>query len=113
MKSVYAAIGTLIIGMCIANFLPVTALISMAGGEFLLQDYYLLPAFFLLLFIAAKGVHHIATYTDEFLPFQLCLLAFVLAILGLWFWMRLLILGTICLIAAAFWSRRTVKQYFV
>jgi len=110
-----AIIGTylcILPALGLSGFIPLNEFLTNIGYDFLLSKWLLIPIFFILALYVAGYIFHITQYTDEFLPFQLCLLAIIICLLGFWLTPQLLILGIITLIVSAYWSRSTMYQYF-
>lgn len=111
-KNIILAFAALIAGICAANLGLIQQYVNYPSIQFLLNSYLLIPVLFLLIALVMNGNYFIAGYTDEYLPFQLSILALILTLLGLVFFTRLMILGLLLLIASAYWSKKTVQQYY-
>jgi len=112
MKSIVISIFALILGMLASDFVPLVDFLKLINAEFMLNKYIVIPCLILLILLVIKQLHFIATYTDEYVPFQLSVLSLILTILGLYIFVRIMILGLIILIVSSYWSRKTVQQYY-
>lgn len=112
MKTLIYAVLALFVAVLLAEMAPVVTFLSENGFTALTQKIYTLPAFFILMLLALKGLFDIAQYTDEFIPVKLGVVALVFSVIGLLVFFRVLVLGVLILIVAAVWSRRIVKSYY-
>jgi len=112
MKTIILSFVTLLVGLAATNVEMLNGYVTHPAAQVLLNEYLLIPGLFVLMLMVIAGNHFIAGYTDEFLPFQLSLLSLILAVLGLVFFTRLLVLGLLLLIASAYWSKKNIQQYF-
>ena len=112
MKTIIYAVLALFVGILLAEMAPVVTFLTENGLPALTQKIYTVPAFFILVLLALKGLFDISQYTDEFIPVKLGIIALVFSIIGLFVFFRILILGVLILIVAAFWSRGIVNSYY-
>jgi len=82
------------------------------GIHYFPEDNLLLIAVAIIFVVVIKKIRFLIGYTDEALPLYICLLGAVLAIAGAFVFTRLMLLGCLCLVAGAYWSRGTVNSYF-
>ena len=112
MKYKLIALLALLFGVLASEFMPLVTYVKSIDAEILINPFFVLPCLFALILLVIKHNHVIATYTDEYLPFQLSVLSLILTIVGLLVFSRIMILGLLFLIASAHWSNRTVQQYY-
>ncbi|HFE37747.1 MAG TPA: hypothetical protein ENK06_04915 [Gammaproteobacteria bacterium] len=112
MKDIILACIALFVGVLLAGIPPVTAFLDANDLHFLTQAHYLVPAYFFFVLLTIKGIYRITEYTDETIPLKLGVLAVILSIAGLAWFFRLLILGALILIVAAYWNQGIVKSYY-
>jgi len=112
MKNIVLSISALFIGMLAADFIPLVNFLKSINAEVMLNKYIVVPCLILLILLVIKQNHFIATYTDEFVPFQLSVLSLILTVVGLYLFTRIMILGLIILIVSSYWSRKTIQQYY-
>jgi len=112
MNSFFLSICAFIIGICWMASAPLkTALVSV-GYDIVPDDNILIAIIAVIFVIVIKKIHYLVGYTDEILPFYLSLLGLALATAGVFLYTRLMLLGGLCLIGAAYWSKGVVMSYY-
>jgi len=112
MMTTALAICALLTGVLLADLEPLTVIFIEMGMPYLTQHQYTMPVFFVLVLWVIKRLYNIWQYTDEDTPLKLAILALVMSIVGLLIFFRILTLGTLILVAAAYWSHGIVKSYY-
>jgi len=112
MKNIAVSFIALVIGILAADIKPLVEFLNSQSAELLVNKIIVIPCLIATILLVIKHNHFIATYTDEYIPFQLSVVALVLTIIGLYLFTRIMFLGLIALIASSYWSRGTIKQYF-
>ncbi len=112
MITIALAICALLTGVLLAELEPLTAFFIETDMVYLTQQQYVIPVFFALVFWVIKRLYDISQYTDETIPLKLAILALVMSVVGLLVFFRILTLGTLILVMAAYWSRGIVKSYY-
>jgi len=112
MKNIILAYASLIAGILLADLEILNTFFTENGLHFLTQKIYTVPIFFSLVLLTIKGLYDISLYTDETIPLKIGFLSFIMAIFGLFIFFRVLILGMLFLIVAAYWSRGIVRSYY-
>lgn len=111
MSDYFLSICALITGIVWMASAPLkTALIGF-GYDVIPDDNILIAIITVLFLIVIQKTYSLTGYTDEVLPLYLSLLAFALAAAGVFLYTRLMLLGVICLFAAAFWNKGIVRSY--
>jgi len=112
MKNIILAYASLIVGILLADMEILNTFFIENGLHFLTQKIYILPIFFTLVLLTIKGIYDISLYTDETIPLKISILSLIMAIIGLLVFFRILALGMLFLIAAAYWNRGIVRSYY-
>ena len=111
MKNIVISILIVFFGLIASDFIPLVDFLQQHTA-ILTNEFVFLPCLFVLILSVIFHNYHIATYTDEFMPFKLSVVSLIMVIVGLFVFVRILILGIIALLLSSFWSRKTVQQYF-
>lgn len=112
MKNIILACISLSLSVLLADTQVVNTFFNENNLQILTQKIYILPIFFAFVLLTIKGIYDVALYTDEFIPFKLSVLSFILSIIGLFVFFRILMLGMIILVVAAYWNRGIVRSYY-
>ena len=112
MKNIILSVIVLFIAILLADMEILNTLFFKVGLSFLTNTNYTLPLFFFLIILVVKNIYDTAQYTDETIPLKLSILALIMAAVGYIVFYRILLLGTLILIAASYWSHGTVMSYF-
>ena len=112
MKNIILAYIALGVGLLLTGIPQLTEFLKANDFLFLTQKEYILPVFFALVLLVIKGIYDITKYTDETIPLKLSVLSLGLAIFGYFVFFRILLLGVIILIVAAYWKRGIVRSYY-
>lgn len=112
MITIVLAISALLTGVLLAELEPLTELFIEIGMPYLTETQYTMPVFFVLVLWVIKRIYDIWLYTDETIPLKLSILALVMSVVGLLVFFRILTLGTLILVAAAYWNNGIVQSYY-
>jgi len=112
MNSLFLSICAFIVGLCWMASAPLKAALLNLGYDIVPDDNILLAILGVLFFIVVKRIRALVDYTDEVLPYYLSLAGFVLSIAGAFLFTRLMLLGGLSLVAAAYWSQGVVRSYY-
>ena len=92
---------------------PLKVGLAKLGYENVIPDDYILLIIIAILFaVVIRKIYLIVQYTDEVLPLYLSLAGLVLAVGGAFVFTRLMLLGALCLVAGAYWSKGVVMSYY-
>lgn len=91
---------------------PIKSFLIESGYDVIPEDDILVAIVGILFVIVIKRIHYLISYTDEILPLYISLLGLALATGGVFIFTRLMLLGGLCLIAGAYWSKGTVDAYY-
>ena len=103
-KSIFASLGSLVVGACCLGLAPLIAALSAVGLGFLIRDAVLIPLLVLMLGFtlwalwSSRAVHHLDA------PMYLGLPSAVAAFAGLWLYVPLSWVGFIGLVGASIWD---------
>ena len=90
---------------------PLKAALTGFGYDIIPDDNILVAITGVLFLLVIKKIHFVLAYTDEVIPFYLSLLGLTLATAGVLLFTRLMLLGGLCLMAAAYWNNGILKSY--
>lgn len=112
MNSIFLSICAFILGIIWMASAPLKEFLVSYDYDVIPEDYILVGIIGTLFLIVIKNIHFLVSYTDEILPLYISLLGLALATGGVFVFTRLMVLGGLCLIAGAYWSRGTVMSYY-
>ena len=90
---------------------PIKMELEKMGYDILPDDNILVAITGALFLIVIKRLRFIVNYTDEVIPLYLSILGLVLSTAGVLIYTRLMLLGVLCLVAAAYWNNGILKSY--
>jgi len=90
---------------------PIKAALQTIGYDIVPDDNILLAITGIFFLLVIKRLHFILSYTDEAIPFYLSLLGLALSLAGAFIYTRMMLLGLICLVTAAYWNNGIVRSY--
>ncbi|MDH5256355.1 MAG: hypothetical protein OEX07_00040 [Gammaproteobacteria bacterium] len=112
MNSFFLSICAFLTGIFWMASAPVKSALMSFGYDIVPDDNILIAITGLLFALVIKKIHYIVGYTDEVLPLYLSILGLLLATAGVFVFTRLMLLGGLCLVASAYWSKGIVRSYY-